>query len=387
MSTGTGPLVPADEFLNHQITDTFAVVAQTDRSWTEKVCATAYAPDGGLQLALGLGKYANRGVIDAYAGVGRGDEQWTVRSSRALTPDVDRSTIGPIHYEILEPMRSVRFALDANDVVPVSFEWIFTALAPAAMEQREQHRSLGGSRLDADVVRYHQSGSARGWIELDGVRRTFDDSSWISTRDHSWGVRYMVGAPPADLPRGERRPGFASESVWMPAVMQRPDGSRYALHLYSQRSSAAGLDHHEFQGGIEHPDGRREPFLTVDADLAYRDDNRRLLGGTLHATLADGGVRHISVRPASDTGFHLGPGLYFGFDGHFHGQWRGESHLEGEHLTGCADPAVARRIHQHRDCVVLLDDPAEPASGWGNAQTIVLGAHPALGLTAERSFI
>ncbi|MDT5314340.1 MAG: hypothetical protein QOE74_3360, partial [Mycobacterium sp.] len=32
------------------------------------MCATAYARDGSLQLAFGLGKYTNRGVIDGYAG-------------------------------------------------------------------------------------------------------------------------------------------------------------------------------------------------------------------------------------------------------------------------------------------------------------------------------
>ncbi|MDT5081013.1 MAG: hypothetical protein QOJ80_5650, partial [Mycobacterium sp.] len=66
--TSNGPLTPADDHLNHQFADTFAVVAQTDRNWTEKVCATAYARDGSLQLAFGLGKYTNRGVIDGYAG-------------------------------------------------------------------------------------------------------------------------------------------------------------------------------------------------------------------------------------------------------------------------------------------------------------------------------
>ena len=74
-----GPLLPADESFHHQITDTFATVSQSDRSWTEKVCAMACARDGSLQLAFGIGKYINRGVMDAYAGVSRGVEQWTVR--------------------------------------------------------------------------------------------------------------------------------------------------------------------------------------------------------------------------------------------------------------------------------------------------------------------
>ena len=55
-----GPLVPADETFHHQITDTFATVGQSDRSWTEKVCAQAAARDGSVQVHLGMGKYPNR---------------------------------------------------------------------------------------------------------------------------------------------------------------------------------------------------------------------------------------------------------------------------------------------------------------------------------------
>ena len=82
-----GPLVPADEGLFHQITDTFAVVGTSDLSWTEKICAMAAAKDGSLQLGFGLGKYANRNVMDGYAGISRGVEQRTVRASRRLDTD------------------------------------------------------------------------------------------------------------------------------------------------------------------------------------------------------------------------------------------------------------------------------------------------------------
>ena len=92
-----GPLIPADESFHHQITDTFATVAQSDRSWTEKVCAMACARDGSLQLAFGMGKYPNRNVMDAYAGVSRGVEQWTVRASRELGHDAGRHRGRPDH--------------------------------------------------------------------------------------------------------------------------------------------------------------------------------------------------------------------------------------------------------------------------------------------------
>src|SRR3954447_24469183 len=125
MANPIGPLLPADEQFTHQVVETFATVRTTDPSWTERVCAMAAARDGSLQLGFGLGKYNNRNVMDAYAGVSRGVEQITVRSSRALGGTPNRSVIGPIRYEIVEPLRQIRFVLEPNDVQPIAFDWLF----------------------------------------------------------------------------------------------------------------------------------------------------------------------------------------------------------------------------------------------------------------------
>jgi hypothetical protein len=383
-----GPLVPADETFEHQIVDTFAAVGQSDRSWTEKVCAMAGARDGSLQLALGLGKYTNRGVMDAYAGVSRGVEQWTVRASRALAPDPGRSAVGPITYEVLEPFTRIRFALAANDVVPIEFEWIFEAAAPAGLEDHERHRSADGYRIDADVVRYHQSGTATGWCEVDGQRTELTDETWVSTRDHSWGVRYQVGVPPADVASREMPSELSTLVIWSPILCERDDGSRYGLHLYYQRHALGDVfSRTELQGSVEHADGRVERIRELRPELSFRDDNRRLLGGTLHAVMSDGAARPLTVEAMGDTGFGLGAGLYFGFDGHWHGEWRGSLHVDGEHIADCSDPAAARRLHQLRDCLVRIDDPAGGGRGWGNMQTLAFGPHPDMGLGAASSFV
>src|SRR3954467_9123092 len=94
MPLDDGPLVAADEAFTHQIVETHARVAQADRSWTEKVCAMAGARDGALSLGFGLGQYTNRNVLDGSAGVSRGVEQWTVRASRRLSDDPDRTGSG-----------------------------------------------------------------------------------------------------------------------------------------------------------------------------------------------------------------------------------------------------------------------------------------------------
>ena len=382
-----GPLLPADEGFNHQIADTFATVAQADRSWTEKVCAMACARDGSLQLGFGMGKYTNRDVLDAYAGVSRGVEQWTVRASRELSPD-HSTRVGPIHYEVVEPLHVVRFRLEPNDVQPIAFEWTFERAVPPFLEDRDQHRSRpDGARLEADIVRYHQTGVAHGWVDVAGERTEFDQSQWVSTRDHSWGVRYQVGAPPDDARPPITLDGVASLIMWCPVLMERPDGSRYALHWFFQRHALTGWQRVEFQGGVEHPDGRKDHFAACVPELRVRDDNRRVEGGTLHFTTADGHARPVTIEAVSSTGFHLGAGLYHGFEGHWHGQWRGRLHVDGEYVGDCSRAESARRLHQHRDAVIRVTDPAGDGVGIGNLQSIVTGAHPEMGLTEAASFL
>jgi hypothetical protein len=382
-----GPLVPADETLNHQIVDTFATVGQTDRTWTEKICAQACARDGSLQVAFGLGKYTNRGVMDAYAGVSRGAQLWVVRASRALAPDPGTPSVGPAHYEVLEPLRTVRFALEANDAQPIAFEWVFEGVVPPFLEHPEQHRSADGYRVDADIVRYHQSGVARGWVEVDGDRTEFDDATWVSTRDHSWGVRYGVGAPLADVAPTHRPADVSTTVNWCPVVCERPDGSRYALHWYYQRHALAGWQRVEFQGGVEHPDGRKDDFVAIEPRYVVDPENRRVRRATIDFTMADGSLRPVTVEALGETGFHLGAGLYLGLDGRYHGQYRGALEVEGEHVADCTTREASVRLHQLRDNVVRVQDPVGDGVGVGNLQSMFVGPHADLGLTAESSFL
>ena len=381
MAYSPGPLLPADEQLTHQVVDTFARVGERDRSWTEKICAMAAAKDGSLQLSLGLGKYTNRGVMDAYAGISRGVEQWTVRASRALAPDPERTAVGPIRYEVVEPLREVRFALEPNDAQPISFEWVISGPLRPALESREVHVSRDRYRIDADIIRYHHSGTARGWVEVDGQRTELDDASWVSPRDHSWGLRYQVGAPLADIAPVTQPEGTSAYVLWFPAFCAASDGSAYGLHLYFQRFAFGDWSRLTVEGGIEHPNGRTEPFVDARPDLRFDDRTRRILGGTITCRTRDGEERVLELTPVADTGFHLATGLYGGFDGRYHGQWQGPERIDGDHFADCtADDALAR-VRQHRQALVRVDDRATGGVGYGDLQSIVTGAHADLGLT------
>ncbi|MCJ7437526.1 MAG: hypothetical protein MUP97_07185 [Acidimicrobiia bacterium] len=388
MDPSIGPLVPADETLLHQTVDTFASVGPNDVNWTEKIWLQACARDGSLQVLFGLGKYTNRNVIDAFGGVSRGTEQWTVRASRALHTDPMTAEVGPLRYDIVEPLGAVRVRLDATDVQPIAFDLTIRGVVPPRMEDRELHRSPHANRVVNDVVRYHQTGVVDGWIEVEDTRVAVTPDAWVGTRDHSWGVRMQVGDPLSDLEPPARIRDPRSFTSWAPWLMERTDGSRYALFHYFMESNLPGAPTRRVRGGVEHPDGTEEPFVDARFDVAFDDTNRRFLGGEITFVTEDGTERPVSVTPfPSGTGFHLGTGLYFGLDGARHGQWRGELHVDGDHSDACDTREVARHIHQHRDCVVRVEDPVGGGVGWGSVQTIVIGAFPEFGLRLESTFV
>jgi hypothetical protein len=381
-----GPLVPADETLNHQIVDTFATVSQTDLAWTEKIWCTAMARDGSLQIGFGLGKYTNRGVFDGHGGVARGREQWTVRSSRRLAPDAHVTSVGPIRYEVVEPLVSVRCVLEATEAAPIAFDVVLTGDIPPGLENGGPERSPNGYRVSNDVLRYHQTSTASGWVEADGARYEVTPDTWVGFRDHSWGVRQGIGQSPAALAPGP----FPIQMfvLYSPMRLKRPDGSTYGLFVFDYRTEwTDGRVVHQFQAAEELPDGQRLPLHAMVPELQFDDATRHLKGGVLHFQSADGTDRAVAIEPVADTAFYLGPAGYIGYGGANHGDWQGELVVNGEHLPDTGSVEVLHQIHQIRDLLIKVDDPVGGGTGYANLETVLIGAFPDMGVTAETTYI
>ena len=125
--------------------------------------------DGSLSIGFGFGKYVNRNVVDAYGGVSQGVQQWTVRASRALDTDPNSIDVGPLTYEVVQPLKQIKVCLKANEHQPISFELVLDGLLPCVTEEREDRRTLTGYRHSANQIRYHQIGVASGWIDVAGA--------------------------------------------------------------------------------------------------------------------------------------------------------------------------------------------------------------------------
>jgi hypothetical protein len=169
--------------------------------------------------------------------------------------------------------------------------------------------------------------------------------------------------------------------------MERPDGSRYGLFFNVAKTVFPGFMQKNVTALIEETDGTVTHMADVEQDFTYDTSNRRLKGGNILATMSDGSARTFGVEVLGDTGFHLGAGLYFGWNGHHHGEWRGPLVIEGERIADCTTPENARLLHQIRDTTVRITDSVGGGVGYGNMQPIVVGAFPELGLDAESSFM
>jgi hypothetical protein len=379
---GIGPLVAADETLNHQIVDTFGTVRESDRSWTEKLWLSLARKDGALQIDFGLGRYQNRGIMDGFGGVSRGREQWTVRGSRELRGD-PATAVGPVAYEVLEPLNSVRVRLAESDVLDVSFDLVFTGALPPFLEGRNEFRDATG-RIASDVIRYHQSGSVSGWVSAGGERHEVTPGEWFGFRDHSWGVRGdAVGVPPTDVPAVT--PGVSSGRGfmhWTPWLLTRPDGTAYEIQQFIMEASGARVVDTAF---LNTPDGRQRRIRGVQPEVRYDPVTRFLAGGEVHLELDSGDKRTVQVEPVGDSGFFLRTGGYGFWEGHRHGTWHGGPlHVDGEYISDCWAPDTLRKLGQLRDRPVRLRDG--DAEGYGIFESIIIGVWPELALGEDSDY-
>jgi hypothetical protein len=372
-----GALRGADETLNHQIVDTFATIAQTDYAWTEKIWASLARIDGSLQVDFGIGKYHNRGIIDGFGGVSRGNEQWTVRGSRELADAPENVAVGPIHYEIIDPLKQIRFRLEPNDVQPISFDIVLSAVTPPFFEKRNLVRNRKTGRVDVDVIRYHQGGWASGTVTVDGETHGVNPEEWFGFRDHSWGVRQAIGEPMVDLIPEQRPPsGGRGGMKWTPAFFQRPDGTYYETALFVIEGAW------EYSSAyLNETDGTQMPVRTVKPQISYDSRTRYVTGGELELTMETGERRLVEVEVLGQSGFLLKTAGYGAWAGHKHGAWKGVLHVDGEYIADCSDDEHLRSLGQFRDTPIRVRDG--DAVGYGIMESLIGGVWPELGLTAE----
>ncbi|MGB8502147.1 MAG: hypothetical protein WCE29_07565, partial [Mycobacterium sp.] len=176
-------LGPVDEFPVHQVPQPIAWAGSSDRNFYDRSYFNAHDRTGYIFLISGIGYYPNLGVKDAFVLVRRGDVQTAVHLSDAIDQERLRQHVVGYRVEVVEPLRKLRIVLEETEGVAVDLTW--DGLFDVVQEQRHVLRS--GNRITLDAQRFAQVGSWSGRISIDGEEISVEPSTWIGSRDRSWG--------------------------------------------------------------------------------------------------------------------------------------------------------------------------------------------------------
>lgn len=372
-------LTEADELLVHQHVGTFAEVATTDPNWTERIWGSAGDMDGHVQVSLGMGRYLNRNVFDGFGLVTVGKTQYTVRGSRRLYPEPTMTAVGPLRYEVVEPLAAVRCILEPNDVQPIAFD---LTLHGHTRPLTERNTIVRGYRTTDDVTRYIQPGSAEGRIEAAGEVYELTRSNSFTLRDHSWGIRSHIGPPPADTRPDEIRADAKFQMVWAPGLIRGKDGE-YAIHLSHWISESPRGTVIEDNTRLIRSDGIQLAAAATVMQQRFEPSTGCLLEVTFDCEMEDGTKRRFVVEPIGTAASCLGPGLYYGWNGHYHGEDRGRLAVDGERIDDIEEPEIQPQLHQLRQLLARVTDEATGETGWCGLQSEAVGRFPELGLTSR----
>jgi hypothetical protein len=204
-------LSPHDDYLVHQTVETIRSVATSDRNFYDRYYFTLHQGEGDVFVAIGLGLYPNRGVMDAFVTVRAGDTQYVVRSSRELGADRANTVVGPISVTVVEGLRSFDVHCSGENI---NLDARFEGTVESHLEPR--YVEVVDGRRQEDYLRISQDGGWTGTLRIGEITYELDPERWIGNRDHSWGVRPWMGEPEARGLQGSRRPD-GSLWVWVKA--------------------------------------------------------------------------------------------------------------------------------------------------------------------------
>jgi hypothetical protein len=369
---GPSSIGPADEYLIHQTPEPVRYAATSDRRFYDRHFLTGHASSDEVFFLIGVGCYPNLGVVDGFVSVATGGEQRTTRGSRELGDDrMDTSAIGPITFDVLEPLRRVRLRCAPTDPdgVEVDLEW----KAAVAMFAEPTNFSRVMGRVMEHATRLIQTGTWQGHIRIGDRVLTVTPDRWWGARDRSWGVRSMgLEREPKGIQQAHRV-GAARPPLWIWSPMQFPD---HTVHFSLS----------------EHADGRRE-IETVrrmrgavveilsgaEHDLRFEPETRELLAGsTVSYRDGDGTRRTVRLTPLCHAYLRAGTG-YGGPDPWRHGAYMGESWEDTVRFDLTDHELTAQIGPTHSCCRMELDTGAV---GYGTFETQVFGAFPRYGFDA-----
>ncbi|HLK46337.1 MAG TPA: hypothetical protein VKT18_10115 [Acidimicrobiales bacterium] len=359
-------LLEADDLPLHQAPVSLAHVQGGHPNAYDRFFFNAYRED--LYVAVAMGLYPNRGVIDAAVGVVLDDEQHSVFASGTL---VGRETrVGPISIEVTEPMRGATVRVDAPEHGLVG-ELHYEARTVAVEEPRQIRHD--GARLVMDHTRVSQLGTWSGTLEIGGEEVDLSSSPTFGTKDRSWGVRpvgeQLAAAPSSGAPQ--------LYFVWTPLHF---DDVGFHLSRFEDAagvpwsSTAAVLD--PLAAGASPVDAAGAHHLrAATPHLRYARGLRRPTFAELELTERDGTRSVIELEPLLTFRMR---GIGYFHPTFAHGRYHGELVVHGErHATSELDTTSLTDLHVEQVVTATWGG----RRGLGVLELLAIGPHAPSGLS------
>ena len=283
--------------------------------------------------------YPNLGVVDAYATVRRGDRSGPCGSPTPSTDDrlrpARRARTGS---RCIEPLQRLRLVCDGDDH-GLGFDLTWEGSFPAVQEQPHVMRT-GARDRSSTPRRFAQLGLVGGRAARRRRRRSRSiRTTWVGSRDRSWGIRPVGEAEPPGRRADEPLEGFwwlyvplrFDDFAVIVIVQEEPDGFRTLNDATRVLARRAG----------------RAARLARDRDHATGRARGIPERATLHLHARGGKPLDIEVETLGFVALNVGAG-YGGDPDWGHGQWTGRGWVEGA-VYDLTDPAVAGRMPVRRD--------------------------------------
>jgi hypothetical protein len=352
-------LTRADDYPIHQTPEPIAF-SGTDRNFYDRYFFSGYRPDGGGYFAAAFGVYPHLNVADAHFSVLRNGTQHCVHASRLLNMERMELSVGPVQIDVIEPLQKIRLRVGDQD--GISADLTFEGRSAPVQEPRFTRRQ--GPRLFMDVTRFTQNCRVSGWVEIDGVRDTYDHG--LGTRDRSWGIRPIGAADPQPAV-----PLSMPQFYWLWAPTNFP-----GLSLYAHVNEDADGKPWNRRASIVMDGAAQAEALHLQDDrfqIDWAPDTRHAAAASLTGTDASARIHKVTWEPLAT--FYM-KGIGYGHPEWTHGGWKGDLVSAREDFRpGDLDPLLLPHLHIQAISKVRHEGGGTASEGIGILEQLVIGPH------------
>lgn len=369
-----------DDYPIHQTPDPIAHPATTDKDFYERYWFNGYSRSGDLYLGIGAALYPHLGLRDCGLSVVHDGVQYAFHASARASGEPTDMRIGPFNLEIVEPMRSCRVTIDANDT---GFVCDLTFEGRTANTEEPRHHIASGIRKIMDTTRFTQLGRWHGWLAFGGQRIEIDREQAWGTKDRSWGTRPLAGGDTRGAPAAHRSGGIFF--LWAPLHF---DDVCLHYQLFDDHLGRSlfqvGARLPVYRSSAELPgveDPAVEHMRSLEHSLSFKPHNRMITAATLAMTSLHDGARH-EVRLDPVFTFRM-KGIGYAHPKWTHGRWHDELAMESEQWTlDSVDESAYENQHvQHLVRAVYTDGSGTERRGIGVLEQNFLGPYAPYGLS------